>query len=254
MRHIRKTAVRLPLCWLLLLVATLAHGAPDYAREQRWADEIKPSLVVGDAVYLQQKSGHKFLALYTEAPKAQSAVIVVHGMGVHPDWALIGALRSGLADGGYTTLAVQMPVLAASALGEEYPELFNDAADRLGTATDYLAGKGYRRIAIVAHSMGARMANQFLVSEAARRIGAWVAVGISNGEFALPAKLHAPTLDIYGERDLQAVLAKASARAAVLKTLKGSAQVEVAGADHYFAGSENELIKQTRQFLDRSLR
>lgn len=246
--------MRSSLLCLLLLVATLAQGAPDYAREQRWADEIKPSLVVGDAIYLQQKSGHKFLSLYTEAPKAPVAVIVVHGMGVHPDWGLIGAMRSGLADSGYTTLAVQMPVLAASALGEDYPELFNDAADRLAIATDYLAGKGYRKIAIVSHSMGARMANQFLASDAERRIDAWVAVGISNGEFASAAKLHAPTLDIYGERDFQGVLAKASARAAVLKTLKGSAQVEVAGADHYFAGSEAELVRQIRQFLDRRLK
>jgi alpha/beta superfamily hydrolase len=37
----------------------------------------------------------------------------------------------------------------------------------------------------------------------------------------------------------------------VLRTVKGSAQIEVAGADHYFAGSESELIKQVRQFLDR---
>ena len=54
--------------------------------------------------------------------------------------------------------------------------------------------------------------------------------------------------------DLPAVLAKAAARADVLRTLKGSAQVEVAGADHYFAGSEPQLVKQIRQFLDRQLR
>jgi len=36
--------------------------------------------------------------------------------------------------------------------------------------------------------------------------------------------------------------------------LKGSAQIEVPGADHYFAGRESELVKQVRQFLDRRLR
>ena len=88
------------------------NKAPDYAREKRWADEITPGLVVGDAIYIAQKSGHKFLAIYTEAKPARAAVIVVHGLGVHPDWGLIGALRSGLADQGYATLSVQMPVLA----------------------------------------------------------------------------------------------------------------------------------------------
>ena len=38
-------------------------------REQRWADQILPSLMVGDAVWLTQEEGHKFLGLYTEAKK-----------------------------------------------------------------------------------------------------------------------------------------------------------------------------------------
>src|SRR4051812_20970483 len=140
-----RTTVRLSLL-LLLLGPALLQAQPDYAREQRWASEITPALVVGEAIYLQQKSGHRFLALYTAVPKAGRAVIVVHGLGVHPDWGLIGALRTGLADDGYTTLSVQMPVLAASALGEEYPALFTDAADRLATAVNFLTGKGYRKI------------------------------------------------------------------------------------------------------------
>ncbi len=46
---------------------------------------------------------------------AAGGVVVVHGLGVHPDWGLIGGLRTGLADAGYVTLSVQMPVLAATA-------------------------------------------------------------------------------------------------------------------------------------------
>src|SRR3954463_8590769 len=137
---------------LLALLATAAHAqsepgrgpdtAPDYAREKRWADEITPGLVVGDAIYLAQKQdGHKFLAIYTAAPQARAAVIVVHGMGVHPDWALIGALRSGLADVGYSTLSVQMPVRGATGLGEEYPGLFPNAAERLQAAMGFLKSK-----------------------------------------------------------------------------------------------------------------
>ena len=239
---------------LLVLISTLACGAPDYAREQRWADEIIPSLVVGEAVYLAQKNGHKFLTLYTEVRKSERAVIVVHGLGVHPDWGLIGAVRSGLADDGYTTLSVQMPVLAADALAESYGELSGDASERLAVATAFLRSKGYRKIALVSHSMGARMSNGFLADAAAGHIDAWVAIGISGGEFNRVAQFKRPVLDIYGERDLPAVLAKAAARADVLRTLKGSAQVEVAGADHYFAGSEPQLVKQIRQFLDRQLR
>ncbi len=246
--------MRLLILILSLIASAVSFAQADYAREKRWADEITPGLVVGDAVYLAQKSGHKFLAIYTEVTQPRAAVITVHGIGVHPDWALIGALRSGLADQGYATLSVQMPVLAADAKGEEYPALFPDAADRLRTAVAFLKAKGHRKIALAAHSMGSRMSNFFLTGAPDNGIDAWISIGISSGEFAEPGKLRLPVLDLYGERDFPQVLQKADARAAVLKTLKGSAQIEVAGADHYFAGQEGDLVRQVRQFLDQKFK
>jgi predicted alpha/beta-hydrolase family hydrolase len=248
------SAMRLLTALLMLFASAACLAQADYAREMRWADEITSGLVVGDAVYLAQKSGHKFLAIYTQAAQPHAAVITVHGMGVHPDWALIGALRSGLSDQGYTTLSVQMPVLAADAKGEEYPALFADAAERLRAAVAFLKSKGHQKLALASHSMGSRMSNFFLAGAPDHGIHAWVCIGISSGEFAEPGKLRLPVLDIYGERDLPQVRQRAEARAAVLKTLKGSAQIEVAGADHYFAGHENELVRQVRQFLDQRLK
>ena len=69
----------------LLLPPVHAWPQADYAREQRWADEIVPAIVVGDAVRLELKSGRKVLAIYTPAPKASAGVVVVHGLGVNPD-------------------------------------------------------------------------------------------------------------------------------------------------------------------------
>ena len=236
------------------LFAGTASAGADYAREERWAEQIVPGIVVGDPIYLSTPSRPRVLALYTEVANAKGGAIVVHGVGVHPDWGLIGGLRTGLADAGFATLSVQMPVLEANALGEGYRELFPDAAERLQAAVAFLNAKGHRKIAIASHSMGARMTNFFLAGAPGNGIGAWIAIGISSGEFAEAAKLRVPVLDIYGERDLPQVLKNANARAAVLKTLKGSAQVEVAGADHYFAGSEAELVKQAKLFLDQRLK
>ncbi|MBI4192802.1 MAG: DUF3530 family protein [Betaproteobacteria bacterium] len=246
--------MRLLIAALTLLVSATCFAQADYAREKRWADEITPGLAVGDAVYLTQKSGHKFLAIYTAVAPPGAAVITVHGLGVHPDWALIGALRSGLADRGYATLSVQMPVLAADAKDKEYLALFPDAAGRLQAAVAFLKTEGHRKIVLASHSMGSRMSNFFLTGTPANGVDAWVSIGISSGEFAEPGKLRLPVLDIYGERDVPQVLKQADARATVLKKLKGSAQIEVAGADHYFAGHEGELIKQVRQFLDQRLK
>ena len=100
---------------ILFFAPVPALAQADYAREKRWADEITPGIVVGDAVWLELKAGRKFLAIHAPAPKAQSGVIVVHGLGLHPDWGLNGVLRSQLSDQGYATLSVQMPVLAADA-------------------------------------------------------------------------------------------------------------------------------------------
>ncbi len=243
-----------PLACLLFFVLSASCFAqaaqPDYAREKRWADEITPAILVGDPLYLALKSGHKFLALHAPNPKARAGVIVVHGMGTHPDWNLINVLRSQLAEQGYTTLSVQMPVLAADAKAALYPQLFPDAAERLQAAVDFLRENGQRKIAIVAHSMGARMANHFLDGSGAAAIDAWVMVGISTGVYLHPELFKAPVLDIYGEKDFPLVLANAGKRVDAIKHVRGSGQISVAGADHYFTGAEPDLVRHVRRFLD----
>jgi len=256
MRRFAKTCMA-ALAFFIAAPAFAQTAQPDYAREKRWADEITPAILVGDPVYLALKSGQKFLAIYTPgAAKANSraGVIVVHGMGVHPDWNLINVLRSQLAEQGYTTLSVQMPVLAADAKGESYPALFPEAAERLQASVTFLRDKDLRKVAIVSHSMGARMANYFLANGGAGNIDAWVAVGISSGTYVQPETFKAPVLDIYGEKDFPVVLQNAVQRANAIKRIRGSGQVSLAGADHYFNGSEAELVRQVKRFLDNATR
>lgn len=237
---------------LLLALCTSMAWAIDYARERRWAEEITPAIVVGDPVYLALPSGHKFLAIYEQPPKAKAAVIVVHGAGVHPDWGLVNVLRSRLPEAGYATLAVQMPVLAAEVKPDQYAATFPEAAARLAVAVDFLRGKGHGRIAIVAHSLGARMSDYYLARTPAPRIDAWASLGLS-GAYSAPERLALPILDLYGERDFPAVLAGVEQRAAVLQRLRGSAQIQIAGADHFFDGHENTMLRWVREFLDRAL-
>lgn len=240
--------------WLAVLLAFAnfsCFAQADYAREQRWADEITPAILVGDPVQLTLPAGRKFLGIYAPNGKAQAGVVVVHGLGVHPDWGLINPLRSLLSEQGYATLSVQMPVLATEARGDQYPPTFAEAAERIAVAVNYLRGKGHQKIAIVSHSLGARMTNVFLNQADAPAINAWVAIGIS-GEYTQPEKFKAPVLDLYGEKDLPAVLDNAAKRAAAIRKIRGSAQVSVAGADHFFNGMDQELLRNVKLFLDRS--
>lgn len=242
---------------LAMLLLALASGAclaqADYAREQRWAAEITPAILVGDPVQLALPSGRKFLGIYAANAKAQTGVIVVHGLGVHPDWELINVLRSQLSEQGYATLAVQMPVLAAEARGSDYPPLFPEAAQRLAAAVNYLRARGHGKVAIVSHSLGSRMTNHFLNLPDAPPIDAWVAIGIS-GEFTNPETFKSPVLDLHGEKDLSAVLDHAAGRAAAIRTIRGSAQISVAGAEHFFRGRDSELVSSVKLFLDRATR
>lgn len=232
--------------FLLLIASTSALAAPDYAREKRWADEVTLGIVVGDPVYLEQKNGHKFLGIYTAADEARMGVLVVHGMGLHPDWGMIGTLRQRLVDHGYTTLAIQMPVLAADAQFDAYPAVFPDAAERLGLAIAYLKGKGYRRIAIASHSNGSRMSRVYM-SRNPPDVSAWAAVSLTRGDTFDGVKV--PVLDLYGEKDLPHVLSAAVKRKASLKN-PASKQKVIPGADHFFAGHEEEMVEAVKDFLD----
>jgi predicted alpha/beta-hydrolase family hydrolase len=235
---------------LLALYSLAAAGQADYAREQRWAAEITPAILVGDPLQLALPSGRKFLAIHAPNPKARAGVVVIHGLGVHPDWGLINPLRSNLSEQGYATLSIQMPVLASEARGSDYPPTFAEAADRIAVAVSYLRGKGHKKIAIVAHSLGARMGNVYLNRADAPAIDAFIAIGLS-GEFTRPDTFKAPVLDLMGERDLPAVLEAAAARAGAIRNIRGSAQASVAGADHFFNGKESELVGAVKLFLDR---
>lgn len=54
----------------LLLALALSLAQADYAREKRWANEITPGIVGGEAMWIELKSGRKFLAIYAPNPKA----------------------------------------------------------------------------------------------------------------------------------------------------------------------------------------
>jgi len=237
-----------------LLLAPVAFAAPDYAREKRWADEITPAIVVGDPVYLMQQNGHRFLGIYTEADNKRMGVVVVHGLGVNPDWGMIGTLRQRLPELGYATLSIQMPVLAADARADAYIETFSEAVDRLRLAVAWLADKGYKRIALVTHSMGSRMAYSYMKRNPVN-VDAWAALGMAAAPgLQVPALMYsgieAPVLDLYGSGDLPAVLNGAALRRASLATNAASRQIVIQQSNHFYADHEAEMIDALKSFLD----
>jgi pimeloyl-ACP methyl ester carboxylesterase len=238
--------------WLFAIVLSLWVGAAaalDYEREKRWADQILPAVLVGDVVWIKQPNGHEFLTIFTEAEKSRGAVIVGHGRGWNPDFELYGALRTKLAEQGYSTLAIQLPVLGPGAKVGDYIPTYPDAAQRYDLAARWLADKGYKNIAIVSHSLGATMANQYLIKVDQTPVKAWVFIGIINGLEEM-FRIKIPVLDVFGSKDWEITQVGAYERKRQIDKVPGSGQVIVPDALHFFEGKEDQLVKVVTEFLD----
>jgi pimeloyl-ACP methyl ester carboxylesterase len=209
--------------------------------------------MVGKAEWLRQKNGHRFLGLYTEAKNAKGAVVVAHGRGWSPDFELYGTLRTRLAEEGYTTLSIQLPVLPSTAILGLYVPLYPDARERFQLAVDFLKSKGHGNIGIVSHSLGATMANQYLIRTEDTSVRAWVFVGILQGLEEM-YRIKIPVLDVYGSNDWTVTIWGAPEREKQIRSDPRSGQVMVPDATHFFERREDELVKIVVGFLDKTLK
>ena len=243
---------RLSFIWLAFVLSVISPWAAaqtDIAREARWRAEVEPGLVVGDAYTLKTATGQPFFSIFTEGKQKQVAFVLVHGVGVHPDFGLIGRLRVLLADAGYATLAIQMPVLPKETTdGAEYASTFPDATARLASAHAWLRERGYAKVVLASHSMGAWMANVYFQQTPDAPYAAWIAMGVTGR--ILPLKSNSlPVLDLYGQNDLPVNLKSAWLRRAHLMLLPQSQQIMIANADHHYAGVEADVARAIVEFV-----
>lgn len=222
----------------------------DVAKEKRWAEQVIDGLLDGDAMWLKDPSGHEFLGILTEGDTGSGrAVILAHGIGVHPNWPdVIYPLREALLENEITSLSIQMPILPNDADDSEYAVLYPEAPGRFQAAVDFLKESGYSRIDIVGHSAGARMAEYYLVQEGTGGVNSAVFIGLGSS-VAWPeciealARLRVPALDLFGGKDLETVMSTVQDRAdSGQKNPSGTyRQIRVEQANHFFQGQEDQL-------------
>ncbi|MBI5040423.1 MAG: DUF3530 family protein [Gammaproteobacteria bacterium] len=257
-----------PLVFLLALGLLSAALASDMDKEKRWSDQIVESLLVGKAEWLEA-GGQKFLGIYTEdqTGEPKGGAIILHGIGVHPDWPdVVYPLRSELPNYGWATLSIQLPILPNEATLKDYIPLIKEAAPRIQAAQAFLKSKGDEPIVIIAHSLGASMATAALAEAgdpALAGLRGLVVIGMSSSDTdpqlnttAQIAKLKLPIFDLYGSRDLDEVLAAAEPRAAAARKAGHThyRQMAVEGADHFFVGLDEELVRLVRGWLEQLLK
>ena len=153
--------------WLgvLILPCYLAQAiaaTPDYDREARLADEIVDVILDGEVEWLEA-DGRPFLSIFFEADDATVAVLILHGRGFHPDWVdTVSPLRVRLVERGYSTLSLQMPVLAKDTTYYDYVPVFPFAHARIEAGIQYLRDQGYQKVVLIAHSCGVHMAMDWI--------------------------------------------------------------------------------------------
>lgn len=224
----------------------------DVGKEKRWAEQVIDGLLDGDEFWLDDGSGHEFLGILTEGDSSSGrAVILMHGIGVHPNWPdVIFPLREALLENEITSLSIQMPILPNEAEDSEYRDLYPEVPGRLQSAVDFLEESGYARIDIVGHSLGARMATYYLSQESTDGVNSAVLIGMGNSSSGswpesidALARLRVPVLDLYGGKDLDIVLNTVQDRANSGKKNESGIyrQTRVEDANHFFQGHEDAL-------------
>ena len=261
---------RLSVGLLFTLVFCMSFSSVLWARqryqEQRLTQQLKDSVTQGEALMLKIAPDDEFLALYMEAttPRSRGGVILLHDIGAHPDWPeLIAPLRTQLPRYGWHTLSLQMPLLSDHPTPQEYVELFSEARARIAAGVDYFSSRGIYNMVVVGHSLGGAMGLTWLASEAGKqsRAIAFVGIGVYDHEHMDTsitsdksiAQLTIPVLDIVGNLDRRVVLDSANARATQAKKAgrKNYQLVTIPGADHFFTGLENSLVKRIRVWLNK---
>jgi hypothetical protein len=244
---------------LLVLIAALICAASfaqtDSEREARWRAEVEPSIVVGDAQTLKTKEGREFFAIFTEGKQKDVAFVIVHGVGVHPDFGFVGKLRVLLSDQGFATLSIQMPVRPKETTDvNEYLTTFPDATARIASAHTWVRERGYAKVVLASHSMGAWMSNVYFQNTPNSPYAAWIAMGVTGRILSIGSN-SLPILDLYGENDLPPNLKSAWLRRGYLWTKSNSEQVMIPKADHHYAGVEkdaaNAMVAFVRERIER---
>ncbi|MGB5706426.1 MAG: DUF3530 family protein [Arenicellales bacterium] len=243
-------------------VSAQAQTFSDTDKETRWAEQVSETLFDGEVVWLLAGQ-HEFLAIEMrpDSGAVKNAVIVVHGIGVHPNWEqVIRPVRVQMAEAGWVTFSIQMPILPNEATALEYQPLFDEVPARFSAAIRFLKENGAENIVIVSHSLGAAMSAWYLAQADSGDISALVVIGMNAQTSSMPVdtarairKVQIPILDIYGGEDLEAVISTSARRASAAYTGGNPdyRQIRIDEANHFFDGQENQLVELILSWLEK---
>lgn len=247
----------LSICAVMIYFSSTIVTAFDANKEQRIAEQTLQTLFVGEPLWLNTKTTPEnttFLSLLTEVESTKGNIILIHGTGLGPDTPfVIGPLRELLSDEGYTTLALQMPVLSDGKVFNDYKSEYSEARNRISAAINHFKNNSEEKIILLAHSLGSTMMMDWVDNSQLDDISSFISLGLGTNNMhgkLSKGKLNIPLLDIVGENDYENVLSAAKTRREdVFKTDNKSKQVFVAGLDHFYTDNEEMVVEIITNWL-----
>ncbi len=271
---------------------TFAETTP-VSQEEAWGQTLTKYVDPNEINWLNTPD-EKFMALYHDDSTGtlQGGVIILHGMGTHPDWPdVIAPLRKALPQSGWATLSIQLPAFEKGGQIKDYADSISSATLRIRAAIEQYKSNGIGNVVLLGHGLGAVMGASFLASNPDANIAAFVGISMptyEDGEtwMDLPKsieKINLPMLDIYGSMDLASVTDNADKRARAARLVgmtasknkqitrfetSGTAtgglskvsgfisyrKFQIVGASHFFRGHERTLNKRIVGWLKRHAR
>lgn len=190
-------------------------------------------------------------AVYLEGNN-DAGLILCHGRGKNPTWKVVDPLRKGVNEQlGYHTLSLQLPNDKKNfqRYAEDFPEAFSRIKDGIRFLREE---KGVKKIFLMGHSMGSRMASAFISKFPEQPVNGLILAGCrNNGGYPFNCKdnvrgLALPILDIWGDGE-----SKDSSAANDRKAFQSDSyiQVPIPGANHKFEGHEDEFVTEVVNWL-----
>ena len=245
---------------LFFLLFPAISGAGNWVEETNLAADGLKGLRHGEIIRLPAAQKN-FVAVLDQARSqtTEGGVILLPDAGQSAATQIVaGPLRDYLPSHGWTTLSIQLPVLAAEARPAEYWRLLPEASRRIDAAVNWWKQKGVDNIVLCGHGWGSLVAATYMANRSDDTVRALVLVSLGWPQERARmmketlSKITVPVLDIWASQDRGEVLGTRLERQLIFKGKTSYRQLLISASGHDYRARQIFLAKRVLGWLRRT--